>query len=65
MERAAKPEFLTAAGAALAGGVPLSEALPRRIRKVGSLPLPLALRAAAGWQAARGRPTGQTPLFPE
>ncbi|WP_329045193.1 hypothetical protein OG738_27595 [Amycolatopsis sp. NBC_01488] len=41
-----------AIGAALTGGVPLSEALPPRIWEDGSLPLLLALRAAAAWQAA-------------
>ena len=51
-------EFLKAAGtcalgAALAGDVPLSEALPQRLWEDGSLPLLLALRAAAAWQAAR------------
>ncbi len=45
---------LAVVGAALAGGVPLSEALPRRIWEDGSLPLLLALRAAAAWHAARG-----------
>ncbi len=44
---------LPAIGAALAGGVPLSEALPQRLWEDGSLPLLLALRAAAAWQAAR------------
>ncbi|WP_410644442.1 hypothetical protein [Amycolatopsis sp. lyj-346] len=44
---------LPAIGAALAGGVPLSEALPPRLWEDGSLPLLLALRAAAAWQAAR------------
>lgn len=44
---------LAAIGAALAGGVPLSEALPQRIWEDGSLPLLLALRAAAAWQAAQ------------
>ncbi|WP_326952032.1 hypothetical protein [Amycolatopsis sp. NBC_01286] len=44
---------LAVVGAALAGGVPLSEALPRRIWEDGSLPLLLALRAAAAWHAAR------------
>ncbi|MEV7045308.1 hypothetical protein [Amycolatopsis sp. NPDC051061] len=44
---------LATIGAALAGGVPLSEALPQRIWEDGSLPLLLALRAAAAWQAAR------------
>ncbi|MEV6826083.1 hypothetical protein [Amycolatopsis sp. NPDC051102] len=44
---------LAAIGAALAGGVPLSEALPQRLWEDGSLPLLLALRAAAAWQAAR------------
>ncbi|MGW3961662.1 hypothetical protein ACWED2_17700 [Amycolatopsis sp. NPDC005003] len=44
---------LPAVGAALAGGVPLSEALPQRLWEDGSLPLLLALRAAAAWQAAR------------
>ncbi|MEQ0565114.1 hypothetical protein ABJI51_39070 [Amycolatopsis sp. NEAU-NG30] len=45
---------LAALGAALAGGVPLSEALPQRLWEDGSLPLLLALRAAALWQAAQG-----------
>ncbi len=40
-------------GAALAAGVPLSEALPQRLWEDSSLPLLLALRAAAAWQAAR------------
>ncbi|MBE8522217.1 hypothetical protein ILP97_32835 [Amycolatopsis sp. H6(2020)] len=40
-------------GAAPAGGVPLSEALPHRLWEDGSLPLLLALRAAAAWHAAR------------
>ncbi|MEV6620513.1 hypothetical protein AB0M83_02955 [Amycolatopsis sp. NPDC051106] len=44
---------LPAIGTALDGGVPLSEALPQRIWEDGSLPLLLALRAAAAWQAAR------------
>jgi hypothetical protein len=44
---------LPAIGTALNGGVPLSEALPQRIWEDGSLPLLLALRAAAAWQAAR------------
>jgi hypothetical protein len=44
---------LPAIGAALGDGVPLSEALPRRIWEDGSLPLLLALRAAAAWRAAR------------
>ncbi|MET8996542.1 hypothetical protein [Amycolatopsis sp. NPDC004169] len=44
---------LAAVGAALADGVPLSGALPQRLWEDGSLPLLLALRAAAAWRAAR------------
>jgi hypothetical protein len=44
---------LAAMGAALGDGVPLSETLPQRIWEDGSLPLLLALRAAAVWQAAQ------------
>jgi hypothetical protein len=44
---------LAVIGAALAAGVPLSEAVPRRLWEDGSLPLLLALRAAAAWRAAR------------
>lgn len=44
---------LAAVGAALVDGVPLSEALPQRLWEDGSLPLLLALRAAAVWQSAR------------
>jgi hypothetical protein len=44
---------LAAIGAALATGVPLSEAVPRRLWEDGSLPLLLALRAAAAWRAAQ------------
>ncbi|MEU7785080.1 hypothetical protein [Amycolatopsis sp. NPDC049159] len=44
---------LAAIGAALAAGVPLSEALPQRLWEDGSLPLLLALRAAAAWRTAR------------
>jgi hypothetical protein len=45
---------LAAVGTALADGVPLSEALPQRLWEDGSLPLLLALRAAAAWRAAQG-----------
>jgi hypothetical protein len=44
---------LSAIGAALGRGVPLSETLPQRLWEDGSLPLLLALRAAAAWQTAR------------
>ncbi|UOX90071.1 hypothetical protein MUY14_05405 [Amycolatopsis sp. FBCC-B4732] len=44
---------LAAIGTALAAGVPLSEALPQRLWEDGSLPLLLALRAAAAWRTAR------------
>jgi hypothetical protein len=44
---------LPAIGAALGDGVPLSEALPQRLWEDGSLPLLLALRAAAAWRATR------------
>lgn len=51
----AKADYLGFLGAlpAAAGGVPLSEALPRWLREGGSRPLLPALRAAAAGQAAR------------